>query len=177
MTPKVVLVGLPGAGKSTTGRRLAKILAVPFADSDQLIEASEGRTIAQLFAERGEDACRQLEADTIATALAEFTGVLSLGGGALIRERTRERVVGSAAPVVYLRAGLAELGKRVGDGRTRPLLVDDPPARLAVLADERAATYEQLATIVVDTDGKTPGQVAATVAARLHDHERGVQRP
>ena len=172
MTPKVVLIGLPGAGKSTTGRRLAKILAVPFADSDHLIEARERRTIAELFAEHGEDACRRLEADVIASALAEFTGVLSLGGGALTRAQTRERLRASDAPVVYLRAGLDELGKRIGDGRTRPLLVEDPAARLAVLAGERAAAYEQLATITVDTDGRTPGQVAATVAARLHDHER-----
>jgi shikimate kinase len=167
---------LPGAGKSTTGRRLAKILAVPFADSDQLIEAQEGSTIARLFAERGEGALRQLEAEVIADALAEFEGVLALGGGALTRSQTRELVVASAAPVVYLRAGLEELGRRVGDGRTRPLLVEDPPARLAVLADQRAATYAEVATITVDTDGKTPGQVAATVAARLHDHERGVHR-
>jgi shikimate kinase len=176
VTPKVVLVGLPGAGKSTTGRRLAKILAVPFADSDQLIEEQEGRSIGELFAARGEDGYRDIEADVVATALAEFAGVLSLGGGALTRAQTRERVTASEAPVVYLRTALDELSRRVGDGRTRPLLVDDPSARLALLADERAAAYEQVATMTVDTDGRTPGQVAATVASRLHDHERGVPR-
>jgi shikimate kinase len=171
MTPKVVLVGLPGAGKSTTGRRLAKILAVPFADSDHLIEERAGSTISELFATRGEEACRVIEAEVIAAALAEFPGVLSLGGGAVMRAQTRQAILASGVPVVYLRAGLEELGDRVGDARTRPLLVADPPARLAVLAAERGAHYEDLATITVDTDGRTPGQVAATIAARLHERE------
>jgi shikimate kinase len=174
VTPTVVLVGLPGAGKSTTGRRLAKILAVPFADSDHLIEDREGRTISELFASLGEAACRAIEADVISAALTEFSGVLSLGGGALTHADTRRNVVASGVPVVFLRATLDELGRRVGDGRTRPLLVENPHTRLVVLAAERAATYDELATITVDTDGRTPGQVAATIAARLH--ERKVHR-
>jgi shikimate kinase len=174
VTPTAVLVGLPGAGKSTTGRRLAKILAVPFADSDHLLEAREGHPIAELFALHGEAACRQLEADVIAAALDEFPGVLSLGGGAVTRAQTRQALSASGAPVVYLRAGLDELSRRVGEARTRPLLVENPQARLAVLAAERSAAYEQVATITVDTDGKTPGRVAATIAARIH--ERRVKR-
>jgi shikimate kinase len=169
MTPRVILVGLPGAGKSTTGRRLAKILAVPFADSDQLIETREGRSVPDLFETRGEDGYRQIEADVIAAALTEFGGVLSLGGGAVTRPATRRALAASGVPVVYLRAGVDELAGRLGDARSRPLLVGDPPARLAVLAAERTAFYDELATITVDTDGRTPGQVAATVAARLHD--------
>jgi shikimate kinase len=171
MSPKAVLVGLPGAGKSTTGRRLAKILAVPFADSDHLIEAREGHPISELFATLGESACRVIEAEVVAGALVDFSGVLSLGGGALTTAQTRRALSTSGAPVVYLRAMLGELGKRVGDARTRPLLVENPSARLAVLAAERTASYDEVATITVDTDGKTPGQVAATIAARLH--ERG----
>jgi shikimate kinase len=166
-----VLIGLPGAGKSTTGRRLAKILAVAFADTDHLIESREGRTMSELFETRGEQACRVIEAEVIAEALAGFGGVLSLGGGAVTRAETRRALAASGVPVVYLRAGLEELGNRVGDARTRPLLVEDPPARLAVLAAERSALYEQIATITVDTDGRSPGQVAATIAARLHDRE------
>jgi shikimate kinase len=164
-----VLVGLPGAGKSTTGRRLAKILAVPFADSDHLIEAQHGAPIADLFARLGEPRCREIEAAVIAGALVDFGGVLALGGGALTTATTRHAVVASGVPVVYLRAGLGELGQRVGDGRNRPLLTGDPAGRLAALAAERSATYAELATITVDTDGRTPGQVAATVAARLHE--------
>jgi shikimate kinase len=171
VTPKVVLVGLPGAGKSTTGRRLAKILAVPFADSDDLVEAAAGSTVAEVFADAGEEAFRHTEAVAIAAALDEFTGVLSLGGGALGRAATRSALAAAGVPVVLLRATLDTLSGRVGDARSRPLLAQDPAGRLTVLAAERTPVYEAIATFAVDTDGKTPGQVAATIAARLHDLE------
>jgi shikimate kinase len=172
VTPKVVLVGLPGAGKSTTGRRLAKILAVPFADSDDLVEAADGRAVAQIFAETGEDAFRVAESAAVCSALTEFDGVLALGGGALGSAATREALVASGVPVVLLRAGVPTLRARVGDARTRPLLAGDPEARLLLLAAERAPVYDALATLAVDTEARTPGQVAATVAARL-DERRG----
>jgi len=168
VTPKVVLVGLPGTGKSTTGRRLARILAVPFADSDDLVEAASGRTVAEIFADAGEPAFRESETATIVRALDEFTGVLSLGGGALGAAATRSAVQACGVPVVVLRATLETLTDRVGDARTRPLLAQDPSGRLAVLAAERTPIYESLATFTVDTDGRSAGQVAATIAARLH---------
>jgi shikimate kinase len=169
VTPKVVLVGLPGAGKSTTGRRLAKILAVPFADTDSLIEERERVTVRDLFADFGEDRFRAIEAEVIVAALDSFDGVLSLGGGALTSAATRAALAARDVQVVYLRATLDQLSQRVGDGRTRPLLTGNPDARLATLAAERSPTYAELATIIVDTDGRSPGQVAATVAARLHE--------
>lgn len=171
MSPRVVLIGLPGSGKSTTGRRLAKILALPFADSDDLVAAEAAMTVAELFAARGEPAFRAAEHAAIAHALDHFHGVLSVGGGALGHSDTRAAIAASGVAVVQLRATIDTLGARVGDGRTRPLLAVDPPARLAALAAERAPLYAQLATFTVDTDGRTPGQVAATVAARLHQRE------
>ncbi|MEO9140023.1 MAG: shikimate kinase [Jatrophihabitans sp.] len=169
MTPLAVLVGLPGAGKSTSGRRLAKILAVPFADSDQLLATSAGRSVQEIFAESGETSFRELEARTIADALDTFDGVLSLGGGALTTETTRDALTASDTTVVLLRASLTTLKRRVGDGRSRPLLAEDPAARLADLERTREPLYRQFATVTVDTDGRTPGQVAATIAARLHE--------
>jgi shikimate kinase len=171
MTPKVVLVGLPGAGKSTTGRRLAKILAVPFADTDDLVERDAGRPVTEIFAVAGESAFRAAEHAVVVRALADAEGVLSLGGGALTNAETRVALQASGVPVVQLRARLDTLGLRVGDARTRPLLADDPAGRLAVLAAERTAAYDEVATLVIDTDGRTPGQVAATIAARLHERE------
>jgi shikimate kinase len=171
VTPRAVLVGLPGAGKSSTGRRLAKVLAVPFADSDLLVEAREGRSVAELFASHGEPAYRRIEAEVIAAALREFAGVLSLGGGALTHDATRAALTEGAIPLVYLRATVDTLLARIGDGESRPLLAGDPPGRLAVLAAGRVPVYESIATFAVDTDGKTPGQVAATIAARLHQLE------
>lgn len=169
--PVVVLVGLPGTGKSTSGRRLAKILDVPFADSDDLVEASAGRSVQEIFADTGEAAFRATEAAAVAAALAEFPGVLALGGGALTTPDVRDALATAGVPVVVLRAGLDTLAARVGDGRTRPLLTGDPAGRLAELDRDRSALYAQVATFTVDTDGRTPGQVAATVAARLHERE------
>jgi shikimate kinase len=172
MTPRAVLIGLPGVGKSTTGRRLAKIFGLSFADSDDLIEAATGRTVRQLFDERGEAAFRALEAAAVDEALHTFDGILALGGGALTTESTRAALVQSAAPVVVLRARVATLLNRVGDASSRPLLAGDPAGRLRELADERTAVYAELADLAVDTDGRTTGQVAATLAARLHDRAR-----
>jgi shikimate kinase len=168
MTPRVVLVGLPGAGKSTTGRRLARILAVDFADSDELVEAAAGRTVGEIFGDDGERGFRERETAAIADALTGFDGVLALGGGALTIPRTRDALVAAGTPVVHLRAPLATLAGRVGDGRTRPLLAADPAARLAELAAERDPLYAAVATLRVETHNRTPGQVAAYIAARLH---------
>ena len=168
MTPRVVLVGLPGAGKTTTGRRLARILAVPFADSDELVEAATGRSVADLFARDGEPAFRAAEAQAISAALHDFDGVLSLGGGAVMTESTRSALAASAVPVVLLRSQLPTLVARVGDATSRPLLTDAPAQRLDELAGQRSPVYAELATLVVDTDNRTPGQVASQIAARLH---------
>jgi shikimate kinase len=171
MTVKAVLVGLPGAGKTTTGRRLAKILAVPFADSDDLVETATGRTVAELFAERGEPAFRAAEQAAVADALARFHGVLSLGGGAVGQAGVRDALAAAGVPVVHLTATLATLVERVGDTGHRPLLAGDPAGRLAALAAERGPLYAAVATLAVGTDGRTPSQVAATIAARLHELE------
>jgi shikimate kinase len=172
VSPRAVLIGLPGSGKTTTGRRLAKILGVPFADSDELVEADAGRPVTEIFATDGEAAFRAVEQVAVTRALGEFEGVLSVGGGAVGRAATRDALRASGVPVVLLQAPLATLGARIGDAHTRPLLAGDPAGRLAALADERSSGYAELATITVDTDGRTAGQVAASIAARLHELAR-----
>lgn len=169
MSPRVVLIGLPGSGKSTTGRRLAKLLGVEFADSDELVEQAAGRTVREIFDADGEPAFRELEVAAIATALRDFDGVLALGGGALDNDATRTAVIGSGLPVVRLDAAIATLAARVGDGHTRPLLAGDPAARLAELAERRGDIYDSVATVTVRTDGKGPAQVASRIAARLKE--------
>jgi shikimate kinase len=169
MTPRVILVGLPGAGKSTAGRRLAKVMCVEFADSDDLVEAAEGRAVGTIFAESGEAEFRAAEFRAITACLAGgFDGVLALGGGALTHQPTRDAVARSGVTVAVLRAPLDVLLARVGDGRTRPLLAGDPTERLARLAAERQPGYDSVAAMDVDTAARTPGQVAAHIAARLH---------
>jgi shikimate kinase len=167
MSPRVVLIGLPGTGKTSAGRALARRLDVEFADSDALVTRATGRSVAELFAERGEPGFRAAEADTIATALGGFAGVLSLGGGAVTTPRVRDELRGCGVPVVLLRARPATLLARIGDGTSRPLLAADPPGRLAVLTAERTPVYEEVATAVITTDDRSPAQVAAAIQAVL----------
>lgn len=169
---RAILIGLPGSGKSTVARRVAEILGVPFADSDDLVEGAAGRTVREIFAQSGEQAFRDQEAAAIASALDGFEGVLALGGGAILSVGTRAAIAAAGVPVVLLQAELGTLLARLGDAQSRPLLRDDPARRLAELADRRGPVYAATATVTVATDDRTPGQVAATVAARLHELER-----
>lgn len=157
-----VLIGMPGSGKSTVGRRLASRLGVPFADSDDLVVAATGRSVAELFAE-SEATFRASEATAIVGALEGFDGVLALGGGSLLSALVREALADTPSPVVLLRAALETLAARVGDAVDRPLLVGDPVARLTRLDTERAALYAAAARYVVDTDGRTVDEVVELV--------------
>jgi shikimate kinase len=167
VSPRAILVGPPGSGKTTTGRRLATRLKVPFADSDTLVERRAGRTVSDIFAGDGEKAFRRLEESAIAAALQDFDGVLALGGGAVTSARTRNMLACSGVPVVLLEASLPTLTRRVGDGATRPLLRPAPAQRLAKLARDRAPLYREVATMHVDTDHRSAEQVAAAIAALL----------
>jgi shikimate kinase len=161
-TPKVVLVGPPGAGKSTVGRLLAERLGVAFRDTDADIEAAQGKTIAEIFFDDGEEHFRALERQAVATALAEHDGVLSLGGGAVLAPQTRALLQGQH--VLFLNVGLAAAAKRVGLSRDRPVLALNPRASLHKLMEERLPLYREVAVVEVDTDGKSPDQVVAEVA-------------
>jgi shikimate kinase len=167
VTPRAVLVGLPGSGKTTSGRRLADRLGVPFADSDDLIEQRAGRSVRAIFDQDGEDAFRVAEIEVISAALTAFDGVLALGGGAVLAEATRTALAVSGVPVVWLTAELTTLAGRVGRAQDRPLLVGDPVGRLAALAEERQPFYEGVATVVIDTERRTAKQVAADIDEAL----------
>lgn len=173
MAPCAVLIGLPGTGKTTTGRRLAALLDVAFADSDDLVAAAVGRPVPDYLAAAGEAAFRREEAAAVRAALDDFDGVLALGGGAVTSEDVRHALLAAGVPVVLLVASLRTLGRRVGDARSRPLLAGDPQARLAELARRREAHYRACATHVVDTDDRTPAQVAEELARLLAPVQAG----
>jgi 5-deoxy-5-amino-3-dehydroquinate synthase len=168
----VALVGMMGSGKSTVGPLLARRLGYGFVDLDPTIEAGAGRSVRQLFVERGEPAFRQLEAEALAAVLARpDPQVIGTGGGVVLAESNRQRLAG-AARVVWLSAPPEVLAGRVGHDPGRPLLAEgDPEATLARLLHEREACYRRAARHMVAAAPGLPEQVAERVAARLRPAE------
>ena len=165
MAPVAVVVGAPGAGKTTVGGAVAGLLGVPFVDSDAIIEERAGKPIPEIFFDDGEDAFRALERSAISDALSGFNGILALGGGAILNEATRALLADQT--VVYLSVELSDAVKRVGLGAGRPLLAVNPRATLKYLLDQRRPLYAEVATYTVATDGRAPEEIAAEVAALL----------
>ena len=161
--PVVVLVGPPGAGKSTVGRLVAARLAVPFRDTDEDIEVQAGKPISDLFLEDGEEAFRALERGAVARALSDHDGVLALGSGAVLASENRKALLDSKTAVVHVVASTKASLERVGLATSRPVLALNPRAMLVKLAEERAPLYAEVATAVVETDGKDPDEVAQLV--------------
>ncbi|WNF29330.1 shikimate kinase [Streptomyces sp. C11-1] len=164
-SPLAVLVGPPGVGKSSVARILAARTGTAVRDTDQDIERLTGRTVSQIFAERGERHFRAIEHEAVRAALHEHSGVLALGGGAVVRAGTREALRG--LPVVFLDATLADVRERLGDDDSRPLLRDDFGNRWLGLMATRRPLYLSVARAVVSTHGRTPGQVASAVQSEL----------
>ncbi|ORX07937.1 shikimate kinase [Mycolicibacillus trivialis] len=166
MAPRAVLVGLPGSGKSTIGRRLAKALGVPMLDTDVAIEQRTGRTIADIFATDGEPGFRRIEEEVVRAALAEHDGVLSLGGGAITTAGVRDALAGHT--VVYLDISLAEGVRRTGGSTVRPLLAGpDRAEKYRALMAERAPLYRKVATVRINTNRRNPGAVVRQIVSRL----------
>jgi shikimate kinase len=160
--PLVVLVGPMGAGKSTVGALLAQRMGVALRDTDDDIVASTGREIGEIFVDDGEPRFRDLERSAVRAALGEHTGVLALGGGAVLSPETRDLLQGHT--VVFLDVGLADAVRRVGLGTSRPLLLGNVRGRLKALLDERHPLYREVATLTVDTSGRTPEDVVDEIA-------------
>ena len=162
----IALVGLMGVGKSTIGRRLAAALGLPFRDADQEIEKAAGRSISEIFAERGEEEFRAGERRVIARLLDEGPHVLSTGGGAFMNPKTRA-LIREKAVSVWLKADLEVLVRRVSRKDTRPLLAGrDPREVLERLMIERYPVYA-LADIVVETDDRPAGATVETIMDAL----------
>lgn len=165
MAPRTVIVGPPGSGKTTVGSLLASRYGVGFRDTDADIEAAAGSTIADLFVEHGETHFRSLERAAIVEALRSHDGVLSLGGGSVVDPATRADL--AAHRVVFLDVSLTDAAKRVGLDNSRPLLLGNVRGRLKQLMDARRPLYEEVATVVVDTSGRTPDDIVDEIVKAL----------
>lgn len=170
MAPKAVLIGLPGSGKSTIGRRLAKALDVSLLDTDAAIEETTGRTIADIFATDGESEFRRIEEDVIRSALQSHDGVLSLGGGAVTTPGVRDALAGHT--VIYLEISAAEGVRRTGGSTVRPLLAGgDRGEKFRKLMTERVPLYRRVATMRINTNRRNPGAVVRHIVERLENPE------
>ncbi|MFD5147879.1 shikimate kinase [Streptomyces sp. NPDC058401] len=154
-----------GSGKSTVGELIAQRLGVSYRDTDADIVAAQGREISDIFIDEGEPYFRELEREAVAAAVAGHEGVLALGGGAVLDEKTRELLTG--LPVAYLSMDVEEAVKRVGLGAARPLLAVNPRRQWRDLMDARRPLYTEVARVVVATDARTPEEVAQAVLDAL----------
>ncbi|GAA5015541.1 shikimate kinase [Terrabacter aeriphilus] len=163
--PVAVVVGPPGAGKTTVGQALAARLGVAFHDVDAAIEAAQGRSISDIFVDDGESAFRDLERAEVARALDAEAGVVSLGGGAVMDPLSEHALAGHT--VVFLDVAIADASKRIGFDRSRPLLSVNPRASWVRMMNDRRPTYERVATVRVDTAGRSPEEVVDVVVDAL----------
>jgi shikimate kinase len=163
MTPRILLVGMMGAGKSTTGHLLAQRLGWDYRDSDADVESATGLTVPELFSRDGEAAFRRAEAEVLAKGCADpRPSVVSVAGGAVLSEVNR-RLIAASGIVVWLRARPETLAARVGTGAGRPLLGDDPAEAMVRLNAVRAPLYAEVADVVIDVDDLDPSDVADRV--------------
>jgi shikimate kinase len=170
-TRTIALVGLMGVGKSSIGRRLATALDLPFRDADQEIELAAGRSVSDIFAERGEAEFRAGERRVIARLLDEPPHVLATGGGAFVQPDTRA-LINARALSVWLKADIEVLARRVARKTTRPLLIGrDPLDVLTTHARDRYPFYGEAHLTVESGDGSHGATVDAVLAA-LASHEK-----
>jgi len=149
---RLVLIGAPGAGKSTVGKALSEKLNREFLDTDALIQDSTGKTITDIFVVDGEEAFRAIELKVLADVLKSENTVISLGGGAPISEQAQKLITDSQSLVIFLDVSLATAAPRVGFNRDRPLLLGNPRAQWQALSDKRRPIYERLADVVIKVD-------------------------
>lgn len=164
-TGRVYLIGFMGSGKSTVGRILAERLGAPFRDLDETVVGRAGRSIPEVFALEGETGFRALETEALKDLADGPATVIACGGGVVLSPVNRDVLRGSGT-VVYLTVTADEALRRIGDPGSRPVLAAAPSEAEALLAT-RHPLYAGVADVVVDTAGRTPGQVVDTIIAGL----------
>jgi shikimate kinase len=167
MPPRVILIGPPGAGKSSVGKSLARLLQEEFVDTDVVIAARENKSISEIFVDQGEPYFRKVEEEVLLDVLKDHKGVLSLGGGAPLSTSAQSAIKESGSTVIFLDVSLAAAAPRVGFNRDRPLLLGNPRAQWQELMNTRRPIYESLAQHQVVTDKLSPTQAANAIVTLL----------
>jgi shikimate kinase len=167
MLNKIVLIGPPGAGKSSIGKSLAKELSLPFIDSDTEIEKSSGKKISEIFVDDGEPHFRALEVEKVKQLLQDFEGVVSLGGGAPINTEISQILESASYPVIFIDVSIAQAAVRIGFNKDRPLLLINPRQQWMNLMSVRRSVYEKLASDTVSSDSKKPHEVAKIIVEKI----------
>ncbi len=177
MSPVVVLIGPPGAGKSAVGPLVADLLGVPFRDTDADVAATAGKPIGDIFVDDGEERFRELERTAVTSALAGPADdeVLALGSGAVFDEGVQQLLAG--LPVVYLSASFGTLVKRIGMDRPRVVVPGNPRGRLRAMLTERLPLYQRLAAVTLETDNLDPDELAAQIAATVTADQQSQGNP
>jgi shikimate kinase len=163
MTPRFVLIGPPGAGKSSIGRLLARAIKSDFTDTDALIESEQGKPISQIFVDDGEPHFRMIEERICLDSIHNLSGVLSLGGGAILSEKVANALKESSSDIIFLDVSLAVAAPRVGFNRDRPLLLGNPRQQWQKLMDDRRPIYESLATVHILTGDRAVNEVVKEI--------------
>lgn len=167
MPPRVILIGPPGAGKSSVGRSLARLLQEEFIDTDVVIAARENKSISEIFVDQGEPYFRKVEEEVLLDVLKNHSGVLSLGGGAPLSSTAQSAIKESGSSVIFLDVSLSAAAPRVGFNRDRPLLLGNPRAQWQELMNTRRPIYESLSQHQVVTDKLSPTQAANAIVTLL----------
>lgn len=164
--PPIILIGPPGAGKTSVGKVLAKKLSLNFLDSDKVVEEKSGKSISEIFITDGEPAFREMERAAVIDLIENQDGVIALGGGSVMDLEVSKRLL-PMANVVFLDVSISNAAPRVGFNRDRPLLLGNPRQQWIALMEKRRSTYEALAKARVSTDNKKPVEVVEEIVKEL----------
>ena len=164
--PPIILIGPPGAGKTSVGKALAKKLSLNFLDSDKVVEEKSGKSISEIFITDGEPAFREMERAAVIDLIENQDAVIALGGGSVMDLEVSKRLL-PMANVVFLDVSISNAAPRVGFNRDRPLLLGNPRQQWIALMEKRRSTYEALAKARVSTDNKKPVEVVEEIVKEL----------